>query len=107
MAREKKDVPLSKPFDDGKGGKVTKVVVQEPSGSDFLRIGAPQTWVKAPGQVGMALVDNDDAIRAYVERAIVEPDPLLVMANLSLHDAIAVRESVLDFFRASAPTPSA
>lgn len=105
MARETKDVPLSKPFDDGKGGKVTKIIVQEPSGSDFLRIGAPQTWVKAPG--GMALVDNDDAIRTYVERAIVEPDPLLAMANLSLHDAIAVRESVLSFFRASAQTPSA
>lgn len=105
MAREKKTVPLKKPFDDGKGGKVTKIILQEPSAPDFFELGAPRTWVRAPG--GMALVDNDQTIRAYVERLIVEPDPLLAMNNMNLIDAIAVKEAVCDFFRESAPTPSA
>lgn len=103
MARERKDVPLKRPFDDGKGGKVTKIVLQEPSGSDYFALGAPQTWVRATG--GMALVDNDVAIRAYVERLIVEPDPLLAMNAMHVLDAIAVKDAVIDFFQESAPKP--
>lgn len=105
MARETKDVELKKPFDDGKGGKVTKVVLQEPSAADFFSLGAPQTWVRAAG--GMALVDNDAAIRAYAERLIVQPDPLLAMHNMNVLDAIAVKEAICDFFREPATTQSA
>jgi hypothetical protein len=97
MARARKDVPLKRPFDDGKGGKVTKIVLQEPAGADYFALGAPQTWVRAKG--GMALVDNDEAIRAYVERLIVEPDPLLAMQNMHVLDAVAVKDAVIGFFQ--------
>jgi hypothetical protein len=103
MARETKDVTLKKPFDDGKGGKVTKVVLQEPTAADYFTLGAPQTWVRASG--GMALVDNDAAIRTYAERLIVQPDPLLAMNQMHVLDAIAVKDAILGFFQESAPTP--
>lgn len=103
MARETKTVQIKRPFDDGKGGMVTKVVLQEPMASDFFALGAPQTWVKSAG--GMALVENDASIRAYVERLIVEPDPLLAMRHMHVLDAIAVKDAVLDFFQDSPAKP--
>lgn len=101
MARETKTVILKRPFDDGAGGRVTKVVLQEPTAPDFFALGAPRTWVKSAG--GMALVDDDAAIKAYVERCIVEPDPLIAMRQMSVLDAMAVKDTLLDFFQESAP----
>jgi hypothetical protein len=95
MARATKTVSLKKPFDAG-GVQVTQVVLQEPTAADYFALGAPQTWVRAAG--GMALVDNDAAIRSYAERLIVQPDPLLAMNNMSVLDAIAVKDAIVSFF---------
>ncbi|MGC2774324.1 MAG: hypothetical protein WA418_01670 [Bradyrhizobium sp.] len=104
MARETKEIPLPKPFDNGKGGMVTKIVLQEPSAPDYFALGDPQTWVRA--SAGAALVDNDAAIKAYTERMIIEPDPLLAMSQMGLLNAIAVKRGILGFFSVSSPTPS-
>jgi hypothetical protein len=104
MARDTKIVQLKKPF-AGAAGLVTQVKVQEPTAADYFALGAPQTWVKASG--GMALVDNDQAIRAYAERLIVEPDPLLAMNHMSVLDAVAVKDAIVSFFSEETPTPSA
>lgn len=101
MARATKTIQLKKPF-DLPGGKVTQVVVQEPTAADYFSLGSPQTWVRASG--GMALVDNDEAIRAYAERLIKEPDPLIAMTQMSVLDAIAVKDAIVSFFRESDPT---
>jgi hypothetical protein len=100
--RETKIIKLKKPF-EGAGGMVTEIILQEPAGSDYFILGDPQTWVRASG--GMALVDNTDAIKAYTERMIIKPDPLLAMARLSVIDARAVKNSVLSFFEDATPTP--
>jgi hypothetical protein len=76
---------------------VTKIVLHEPTATDFFNLGSPQTWVRASG--GMALVDNDTAIKQYTERMIVEPDPLLAMRHMGLKNAIAVKAAVLGFFK--------
>jgi hypothetical protein len=97
-------IPLKKPF-AGADGMVTEIELRRPVGSDFFALGAPQTWVRAAG--GMALVDNDAAIRAYAERLIVKPDPLLAMAKMDVLDAIAVKDAITDFFQAETPKNSA
>jgi|SRR5579864_6505737 len=96
MARERKEVALKRQI-EGPSGQITKVVVQEPTAADFFALGAPQTWVRASG--GMALIDNDVAIRAYAERLIVEPDPLVAMNHMSVLDAIAVKNAIVGFFQ--------
>ncbi|MGJ5205032.1 hypothetical protein [Bradyrhizobium sp. HKCCYLR20261] len=102
MARERKTIPLKRPI-DGPKGRIAAVVLQEPASADYWILGDPRTWVKAKG--GMALVDNDEVIRAYTERMIIEPDPLLAMNNLSILDAMAVKNGVLSFFEDATPTP--
>lgn len=103
MARNTIRVPLKKPFPGG-DGLVTEIIVQEPSGNDVFALGTPQTWVRAAG--GMALVDNDQAIRAYAERCIIKPDPLLAMSQMGVLDALAVREAIANFFKDETPAPS-
>jgi hypothetical protein len=102
MARQTITVPLKRPM-TGAEGPVTSIELQEPSGSDYFMLGDPQTWVRSAG--GMALVDNDQAIKAYTERMIIKPDPLLAMAQMSLLDAIEVKRKVLSFFQDATPTP--
>jgi hypothetical protein len=103
MARKQITLPLKRPF-QGADGSVSSIVLQEPTAGEFFVLGAPQTWVKAAG--GMALVDNDQAIRAYAERLIVKPDPLLAMTQMSVLDAIAVKDAIVGFFTEEAQTPS-
>jgi hypothetical protein len=102
MARERKEITLKKPFDGGPKGTITTVIVQEPTAAEFFALGSPQTWVRASG--GMALVDNDAAIRAYAEKLIVEPNPLLAMTHMSVLDAIAVKDAIISFFQEPSPT---
>jgi hypothetical protein len=100
------DVPLKKPF-PGHDGQVTKIVLREPTGSEFFMLGEPQSWVRAGG--GMALVDDEKVIRAYVERCIVQPDPVLAFSQMGVLDAKAVKEAMLSFFidaESSAPSPA-
>jgi hypothetical protein len=101
MMRKRVDVPLKHPF-PGHGGQVNKIVLQEPSGADFFALGEPKGWVRTGS--GHALVENDQVIRAYVERCIVEPDPLLVMSQIHFLDARAVKEAVCGFFQEEAPS---
>jgi hypothetical protein len=90
-----KSVPLATPF-QGHNGLVREIILREPTGDEFLTYGEPQTWVRVAG--GMALIDNDQAIRAYIERLIVQPDPVLTLSQIKLADARAVRKAVIDFF---------
>lgn len=104
MARERKTIPLKKPFPDGKGGTVTAIILQEPSAPDYFELGEPQTWVRS--RDGAMLVDNEEAIKAYAERLIVEPDPLLAMTHMGVVNAMAVKRAILGFFQESPATPS-
>jgi hypothetical protein len=103
MARKQITVALKRPFEGGKG-LIRNIVLQEPTAGDYFQLGAPQTWVRASG--GMALVENDQAIRAYAERSIIDPDPLLAMTNMSVIDAIAVKDAIVGFFTEEKATQS-
>lgn len=98
--RNQVNVPLKRPF-PGHDGQVTEIVLQEPTADDFFALGAPQTWVRA-GE-GMALVDDEKVIRAYVVRCMLKPDPVLAFSQMSVVDAIAVKDAVIGFFTDVAP----
>jgi hypothetical protein len=97
MARETKTIPLKKPF-DGAGRQSDGNRFAGTGRLRLFHLGDPQTWVRAKG--GMALVDNVDTIRAYTERMIVKPDPLLAMtANVDARRASPSRMRCAEFFR--------
>lgn len=105
MAKERR-VPLSAPI-GAHGELVKEVVLREPRASDFFSLGDPFVWAQnADGS--MFPVENSEAIRAYLDRCVVSPDPLL-MGQIGLADAMAVKAAMLDFFvqaRTTSTTPA-
>lgn len=94
MAKEIK-VPLLDPI-GGHGELIREVVLREPKGSDYQSLSDP--FIIARNADGSLFpVENPEIIRAYLERCIVSPDPLL-LAGLGLADAIAVKNALLSFF---------
>jgi hypothetical protein len=89
-----KTITLSTPI-TVHGGVTTQVVVREPKGKDYIELGHPTTLVRTKN--GVAEVQNDDVIAAYINRC-VDVDPLLLVQQASLKDAMAIKDAVLDFF---------
>jgi hypothetical protein len=89
------EIELSKPI-TGHEGPVTKVVLKEPTAADYFALGEPQIVARNPDGT-VFVVENDAAVKQYIERCCVSPSPLL-LAQLSLRDAVKVKAAVLDFF---------
>lgn len=79
------------------GGSRTEVILREPRGVDFIEIGEPFAYARA--DKGLVVhAENDQAIKSYLERCIVEPDYLLVMSQATLLDMVSVKEALFGFF---------
>lgn len=75
-------------------GIVKQVRLRQPTYKDFMDLGDPATMIVGPGTV----FPHDDlpVIKQYVER-LSDMDPLL-LEQLSLLDALALRDAVKSFF---------
>ena len=103
MAREER-VQLRDPI-QGHGELINEVVLREPRSHEFFSLGEP--FIVAKNSDGsMFPVENGDAIRSYIERCCVKPDALL-LGQLSLSDAMAVKEAMLRFFEQAQATSKA
>lgn len=94
------EIALSEPV-TGHGGQVTKVVLRHPRAGDFFALGEPIAYAKK-GDGTLFAVENIEVLKAYVDRLLVEPDGL-IFEQVSLKDAVAVKEAVLGFFGSSRP----
>jgi hypothetical protein len=85
----------------GHGGKLfAQVKLREPTARDFIELGLPQSPVYGPNQT-FTMADNDQIIAAYLQRCIREPIADIVFGQITLADAIRLREGLLDFFIAA------
>lgn len=93
------DVLLSDPI-RGHGGEITKVVLREPRALDFFELGEPIAF--AVSKDGMQYTaDNEGTIKLYIDRCLVEPKDPLLLEQLSLADAMKLKETVVNFFLAA------
>lgn len=82
---------------------IHKVRVKAPTGTKYLDLGEPWT-VQATAQ-GPVLIPLDAVVREYIDHCLEVPsgcDPLVLLAQLSVADARAIRRGVLDFFETAA-----
>jgi hypothetical protein len=90
-------------------GDTLEVTLREPTAEEFFELGEPRSTVwsgdpttaklKTAGQtLEMKTVENGVALKKYMERCIVKPNFLLVMAQVSLADAMRIKEEFLLFF---------
>jgi hypothetical protein len=94
-------VELTDPFPGHGGSQVTKVVVREPRGSEYVTHGEPAVFARTGNNGAAVLAENDTAIKAYLDCCIVEPNSLLVMSQVSLIDMMKIKQEVLGFFQAA------
>ena len=93
-------------------GAVTEAIVREPTGALYFDHGEPyERQISAAGEP--VIIENTAAVRAYVEACVSFPgegDPTVILRQLSIPDARAVKAAVLDFFMdargSSASSPS-
>lgn len=82
-------------------GALSAVVLREPTASEYWENGEPTRWAYNPEGIGFR-VENDMAIKAYIESCLIEPaDKLLLGQIKSLKDGMAIKKAVLDFFQAA------
>jgi hypothetical protein len=96
-----KAVPLATPL-VGHNKHFQSVEIREPTAADFWENGEPTRWAYTKDGIGFR-IENDAAIKAYIEACVVEPKDPLLLGQMTLADAIAVKEAVLDFFTAARP----
>jgi hypothetical protein len=89
------EIELSEPV-IGHGGQVKKVILRLPRAGDFFVLGEPIAYARKGDGTTFA-VENIEVLSSYIQRLLVEPDAL-IFESLSLQDALAVKEAVLDFF---------
>lgn len=99
-------IKLSQPYSAG-DRVFSAVAVAEPKWPLLKRLGEPRTWVTFPGG-GVSLVENEEAIAAYLEQLVVdergEPVPVTLLPQFGVADYMACKEALFSFFRRSSAT---
>jgi hypothetical protein len=87
----------------GHGAPVTEVIVREPAGKDLMELGEPYSFIRTPKEGVPIFNEYVEIVQAYIQRCVTAPkaDWLLLEGQLSLIDALAVKEALLGFFLAA------
>lgn len=89
-------IELSEPI-IGHSDPIRRVVLQEPRARDYFALGEPSVYARNPDGTVYA-VENAEVIDRYIERCIVEPKESILLDQMSLGDAMRVKDAVLGFF---------
>jgi hypothetical protein len=77
---------------------VREVKMRRPTGDEILTMGFPYTFQPTPDG-GRLFIENNEAIKFYVEACIVEPkDKLALLTQIEMEDVLELREQVMGFF---------
>jgi hypothetical protein len=91
-------IPLDTPLTGHGSERVTRVVVREPTFSEYLDNGDPYLVALAP-QSGIPFqIEDKQAIAAYARLLIVEPKDPLLLEQGGIALAAKVKEAVRSFF---------
>ncbi len=95
--REERTITLKKPI-EGHHGKITQVVLREPTFDQYLEFGEPYTIAASKDGTPFG-VENNDVIRQYLAVCVKEPVDKLILTQLSVSDARKLKDALLGFFR--------
>lgn len=82
----------------GHGEPIKTIILKEPTYEDYMEIGDPYEIGESEGGVRFT-VQNPEAVRAYIDRCLVQPKDQLLLAQCSAKIGRKVRLAVLGFFR--------
>src|ERR1700694_1068637 len=89
-------IPLTTPL-EGPDGKIREIIIREPNVMEGLEIGDPYVVGSSPSG-SQLVVENYEAITAYVRRCLVEPKDQALLQQGGVEVARALKEAVIGFF---------
>jgi hypothetical protein len=92
-----KTVVLSSPI-EGQRGTIRELKFREPKFEDYMALGDPETLVGLSNGGAGFYQEDMNAIRQYTERLVVDFD-INFLPRISLKDTLAIKETILSFFR--------
>jgi hypothetical protein len=78
-------------------GAITEIELREPRYRDVMTLGEPAAYARSDGGL-IYTAEKDDVVQAYVERLLVSPKDPALLTQLSLADALQLKEAVFGFF---------
>jgi hypothetical protein len=92
-------VNLSTPI-EGHEGQIKSITLREPKFGDVMALGEPSAFARSEG--GMVFQsEKDGVVQSYVERLLVEPKDPALLLQVSLADALKLKDAIYDFFQAA------
>ena len=82
---------------EGPAGKIHSVVIREPNVFECLEIGDPFVVGSSPSGARL-VVENPEAIAAYLRRCLVEPADPAVLHQGGVELAREIKETIINFF---------
>lgn len=91
-------ISLDKPIIDH-GGEIRTLSVREPKAAEFFELGEPFSHARNPDGT-IYSIEIDGVLKKYIAACVENADELVLM-QLCLADAMAVKDAVLGFFTAA------
>jgi hypothetical protein len=97
--------PIEGPVTDPVTGEnrisqIREIVLREPKYKDFMILGEPSAYARSEsGMVYQA--EKDEVVQSYIERLMVSPQDRNLLEQVSLADALQLKEAVFGFFQAA------
>jgi hypothetical protein len=90
-------VTLSNPI-EGHDGQIKTITLREPKYGDVMALGEPSAFARSDG--GMVFqAEKEGVVQAYIERLMTSPSDPALLLQVSLTDALKLKEAVYGFFR--------
>src|SRR5690348_7649189 len=80
--------------------QISEIVLREPRYRDLMTLGEPAAYARSDGGL-VYQAERDDVIAAYLDRLIISPQDRGLLEQVSLADALQLKEAVFGFFQAA------
>lgn len=98
-------VTLATPI-EGHEGQIKTITLREPKYADVMALGEPSAYARSDG--GMVFqAEKDGVVQGYIERLLVEPQDPALLLQVSLKDALQLKDAVYNFFQTARTETSA
>lgn len=91
------DIVLASPL-KGHQGPINRVIVREPTFSEYLEHGDPFIWVPVAESKRAYPVESAEVIAEYIKICVVDPKDPLLLEQGGFRLAQQIKEAILGFF---------
>lgn len=78
--------------------EIREIILREPKYRDIMQLGEPSAFARSEG--GMIYqAEKEDVVQSYIEKLMESPKDRALLEQVSLADAIQLKEAIFGFFQ--------